>query len=153
MASIASQVARAVSQGKSKEEALQGLGGVTGDLMRRAQALKAESQPVQTPFGTVNRAGRGLAALFNPSLRRTAGRQKGVIEDTSQVMEETSQRIANIETRLNTLESSGGGDVTQPSATVNPGAQAVAGSMMGTPSAMDFSVGAAKMIEGKKINQ
>lgn len=146
MASIASQIARAVAQGTNKEEALQNLGGATGEVMRKAQAAKANSEAVQTPFGTVNQASGRLAS----ALDRRKAQNLGTIADTT-------ERISSIESRLDMLENSGGGDVTQPSTTVNPAtppaAQAVAGSMMGNEFLRNAVLGAAKMIEGKKINQ
>jgi len=150
MAGIASQVARGVIAGQTKDQIVQSLLG--GKRKNKGSFL--------------NRTAKAIADK--------KAQAQGLTSDNS-------SRISSIESRLDALEGGGDQDVTQPSPTVSPApvaggevsglaglgnvvstsindatppaAQAVAGSMMGTPSAMDFSVGAAKMIEGKKINQ
>lgn len=142
---------------------------------RAARAARARSQ--QSSAGAVdintlaNRGGMlGMAA-------KAAQKKQGALASSSNV----SSRMETIESRLDALEGSGSQDVTQPSPTVSPApvaggevsglaslgnvvgtsindaappaAQAVAQNMMGEEFLRNAAVGAAKMIEGKKINK
>lgn len=142
---------------------------------RAARAAKARSQ--QSSSSAVN-----VDALANRggilSMAAKAAREKqGALASGSNV----SSRMDTIESRLDALEGSGSQDVTQPSPTVSPApvaggevsglaslgnvvgtsvnnaappaAQSVAQDMMGEEFLRNAAVGAAKMIEGKKINK
>lgn len=140
-----------------------------------ARAAKARSQ--QSSAGAVdmnalaNRGGMlGMAA-------KAARKKQSALSGGGNM----SGRIETIESRLDALEDGGGQDVTQPSPTVSPApiadgdvsglaslgnvvgtsindaappaAQAVAQDMMGEEFLRNAAVGAAKIIEGKKINK
>jgi hypothetical protein len=131
---------------------------------RAARSAIARSQ--QSSAGAVdmnalaNRGGMlGMAA-------KAAREKQGALASGSNV----SSRMETIESRLDTLEGGGSQDVTQPSPTVTPApvtddgvssmvnnatplpTQSVAQDMMGEEFIRNAAVGAAKMIEGKKIN-
>ena len=114
-------------------------------------------------------------------LSRTAKAIADKKAETQGLTSDNSSRISSIESRLDALEGSGGQDVTQPSPTVSPApvsggevsdlsslgnvvdtsindatppaAKVVAQDMMGEEFLRNAAVGAAKMIEGKKINK
>ncbi len=140
-----------------------------------ARAARARSQ--QSSAGAVDMnalAGRG--GMLGMAAKAAKKRQGALASGNN-----TSSRIETIESRLDALEGSGGQDVTQPSPTVSPApvaggkvsglanlgnvvgnsvndatppaAQSVAQDMMGEEFLRNAAVGAAKMIEGKKINQ
>lgn len=147
MAGIASQVARGVSAGQTKD------------------------QIVQTLLG-------GKRTNKGSFLNRTAKAIADKKAQTQGLTSDNSSRISSIESRLDALEGGGNQDVTQPSPTVSPApvaggevsdlgnvvgtsindaappaAQVVAQDMMGEEFLRNAAVGAAKMIEGKKINK
>jgi hypothetical protein len=157
MAGIASQIARGVSAGQAKGQILQTLLG--------GNRTNAEA--------TIGNKGSFLS--------RTAKAIADKKAQTQGLTSDNSSRISSIESRLDTLEGGGNQDVTQPSPTVSPApvaggevsglaslgnvvgtsindatppaAQAVAQDVMGEEFLRNAAVGAAKMIEGKKINK
>lgn len=150
MAGIASQVARGVSAGQTKDQVIQSL------------------------FGGKRRNKGSFLSRTAKAIADKKAQAQGLTSDNS-------SRISSIESRLDALEGGGNQDVTQPSPTVSPApvaggevsglaglgnvvgtsindaappaAQAVAQDMMGEEFLRNAAVGAAKMIEGKKINQ
>jgi hypothetical protein len=150
MAGIASQVAKGVSAGQTKDQIVQSL-------------LKGK------------RVNKG--SFLNRTAKAIADKKA----ETQGLTSDNSSRISSIESRLDSLEGSGNQDVTQPSPTVlpapvaggevsglaslgnvvgtsvndaiPPAAQSVAQDVMGEEFLRNAAVGAAKMIEGKKINK
>ncbi len=139
MAGIASQVARGVSSGQTKDQIVQTL--LEGKRTNKGSFL--------------NRTAKAIADK--------KAQTQGLTSDNS-------SRMSSIESRLDALEGGGNQDVTQPSPTVTPApvtdngvssmvnnatpltTQDVAQDMMGEEFIRNAAVGAAKMIEGKKIN-
>lgn len=142
---------------------------------RAARAVKARSQ--QSSAGAVNMDALANRGGMLGMAARAARKKQNALASGNDV----SSRMDTIESRLDALEGGSSQDVTQPSPTVSPApvaggevgglasldnvvgtsindaappaAQTVAQDMMGEEFLRNAAVGAAKMIEGKKINK
>ena len=142
---------------------------------RAARVARARSQ--QSSAGAVNMDALANRGGMLGMAAKAARKKHPALRGRSSM----SGRIETIESRLDALEGGGGQDVTQPSPTVSPApvsggdvsglaslgnvvdtsindatppaAQVVAQDMMGEEFLRNAAVGAAKMIEGKKINK